>query len=295
MPWLQFKANVEKRYSDAFSDYLSESGAVAVTMQDAHDDPVFEPLPGETPLWPELIIIGLFEADIDVDQFLITLQQNAIWPHLSQCKFEQLEDKDWEKEWMDNFHPIHFGGSLWICPSWLEVPEPSATNIMLDPGVAFGTGTHPTTYLCMEWLAQADLTDKLVIDFGCGSGILGLAAKKLGAKRVIGTDIDPQALEASRLNAQRNQIEEEDFELYLPEDMPSEACDILVANILAGPLRDLSEHLTSLVKPGGSIVLSGVLDSQAEGVASYYSSAFELEAIKEKDEWVRIAGKRKQI
>ncbi len=292
MPWLQFKAHVKREFSDQFSDYLSENGAVAVTLQDAHDNPVFEPLPGETPLWPELIVVGLFEADLDCDRFLIALQQDSLWSQLTQTKFEQLEDKDWEKEWMDNFHPIHFGGDLWICPSWLETPDPNATNILLDPGVAFGTGTHPTTFLCMQWLGQADLANKTVIDFGCGSGILALAAVKRGASRVIGTDIDPQALEASRLNAERNDIGEQQLELFLPEAMPELQADVLVANILASPLKSLSKHLTQFVKPGGWIVLSGVLDSQADDVASHYSDDFKLEPIVEKEEWVRIVGQK---
>lgn len=208
-------------------------------------------------------------------------------------KIEQLEDKDWEREWMDNFHPMQFGKRLWICPSWREIPEPDAVNVMLDPGLAFGTGTHPTTSLCLEWLEGLDLEGKTVVDFGCGSGILAIAAIKLGAAKVIGIDIDPQAILASKDNATRNGVADQ-IELYLPQDQPEGLiADVVVANILAGPLRELSGIITSLVKPQGQLAMSGVLDTQAEDVASYYAEQFDLDAIVEQQEWCRISGKKK--
>ena len=210
-----------------------------------------------------------------------------------QYKLEQLEDKDWEREWMDNFHPMQFGERLWICPSWREVPDENAVNVMLDPGLAFGTGTHPTTALCLTWLDGLDLTGKTVVDFGCGSGILSLAALKLGAKKVIGIDIDPQALQASLENAKRNQVEDR-LELYLPKDQPQLKAEVVVANILAGPLRELAPTITAFVGDNGLLALSGVLENQAEELQVLYGNWCDMEPVAVKEEWVRLSGRRKQ-
>ena len=196
---------------------------------------------------------------------------------------------------MDNFKPMRFGQRLWIVPSWHEAPEPDAVNLLLDPGLAFGTGTHPTTALCLEWLDGQQLQDLQVIDFGCGSGILAIGALLLGAERVVGTDIDPQALEASRDNAQRNGLADARLPLYLPEDMPSEPADVLVANILAGPLVSLAPQLTALVKPGGRIALSGILAEQRDEILTAYDSAFLLDPVAEQDGWIRVSGVRRDV
>jgi ribosomal protein L11 methyltransferase len=194
---------------------------------------------------------------------------------------------------MDNFHPMRFGQRLWICPSWRDVPDPTAVNVMLDPGLAFGTGTHPTTAMCLEWLDGLDLKGKTVIDFGCGSGILAIAALKLGAAQAIGIDIDPQAIQASRDNAQRNGVSER-LSLYLPKDQPDTlSADVVVANILAGPLRELAPLISVLPVAGGHLGLSGILASQAQGVADAYEGLFELDAVAEKEEWCRITGVKK--
>ena len=207
-------------------------------------------------------------------------------------KVEQLEDKDWEREWMENFHPMKFGERLWICPSWREIPEPDAVNVMLDPGLAFGTGTHPTTALCLEWLEGLDLSGKTVIDFGCGSGILAIAAIKLGAEKVIGIDIDPQALQASRDNAERNGVADQ-LEVFLPQNQPEGLiADVVVANILAGPLRELAPIIKGLVKPNGDLAMSGVLDTQAEDVANHYRDELHIDPIVEQSEWCRISGRK---
>ena len=207
-------------------------------------------------------------------------------------KIEQLEDKDWEREWMDNFHPMRFGERLWICPSWRDVPDENAVNVMLDPGLAFGTGTHPTTSLCLQWLDSLDLTGKTVIDFGCGSGILAIAALKLGAAKAIGIDIDPQAIQASRDNAERNGVSDR-LELYLPKDQPEEMkADVVVANILAGPLRELAPLISVLPVSGGLLGLSGILASQAESVCDAYADSFTLDPVVEKEEWCRITGRK---
>jgi len=191
---------------------------------------------------------------------------------------------------MDNFQPMRFGQRLWIVPSWHAAPQPEAVNLLLDPGLAFGTGTHPTTALCLEWLDGQDLNDCTVIDFGCGSGILAIAALLLGAPQAIGTDIDPQALEASRDNAGRNGIDPARFPVYLPADMPQQPAEVVVANILAGPLVSLAPQITALVKAGGRLALSGILAEQAEEVRVAYADAFDLDPTAIKDGWVRISG-----
>ncbi|MBD2783860.1 50S ribosomal protein L11 methyltransferase [Xenorhabdus sp. DI] len=293
MPWIQLRLNTTGQQAEALGDELMESGAVSVTFQDSHDTPIFEPLPGETRLWGDTDVIGLYDAEMDMKAVVSQLEQV---PQLGTGfihKIEQLEDKDWEREWMDNFHPMRFGQRLWICPSWREVPDPQAVNVMLDPGLAFGTGTHPTTSLCLQWLDGLDLTDKTVIDFGCGSGILAIAALKLGAKHAIGIDIDPQAIQSSRDNAERNGVSDQ-LTLYLSKDQPKDLeCDIVIANILAGPLRELAPVIGSLPKSGGLLGLSGVLASQAEGVAQAYDNEFIVDPIVEQEEWCRITGIKK--
>ncbi|MDH2896249.1 MULTISPECIES: 50S ribosomal protein L11 methyltransferase [Rahnella] len=293
MPWIQLKINTTGNDAETLSDALIESGAVSVTFQDTHDNPVFEPLPGETLLWGDTDAIGLYDAETDMEEVVAMLENEPLLGKGFVHKIEQLEDKDWEREWMDNFHPMRFGERLWICPSWRDVPDPNAVNVMLDPGLAFGTGTHPTTAMCLQWLDSLDLTDKTVIDFGCGSGILAIAALKLGAKHVVGIDIDPQAIQASRDNAERNGVSER-LSLYLPKDQPENlSADVVVANILAGPLRELAPLISVLPVAGGHLGLSGVLASQAQSVADAYKDKFELDAVAEKEEWCRITGVKK--
>ncbi|MDT2043617.1 50S ribosomal protein L11 methyltransferase [Providencia stuartii] len=290
MPWIQLRLNSTGQQAEALGDELIESGAVSVTFQDSHDTPVFEPLPGETRLWGDTDVIGLYDAETDMNMVVAQLENSPLLEKGFVHKIEQLEDKDWEREWMDNFHPMRFGQRLWICPSWRDVPDPNAVNVMLDPGLAFGTGTHPTTSLCLEWLDGLDLEGKTVIDFGCGSGILAIAALKLGAAQAIGIDIDPQAIIASRDNAERNGVSER-LSLYLPKDQPKKLqADVVVANILAGPLRELAPMISVLPRTGGLLGLSGVLATQAEGVADAYRQLFEIDPIAEKDEWCRITG-----
>lgn len=288
MPWIQLRINTTNELAEQISEQLEESGAVSVTFQDTYDNPVFEPLPGETKLWGNTDVVGLYDAQTDVNELkaILNLDQYSY-------KIEQLEDKDWEREWMDNFHPMQFGKRLWICPSWRDVPDPNAVNVMLDPGLAFGTGTHPTTALCLTWLDGLELNNKIVIDYGCGSGILAIAALKLGAKQVIGIDIDPQAIEASRDNAKRNNVSH-NLQLYLANDIPNNLqADVIVANILAGPLKELEPNLNKLVKPSGLLGLSGILASQAQSVCLAYQTHFELDPVIEQDEWCRITGKKK--
>ena len=290
MPWIQIRINATAKTADKVSNMLLGRGAQAVTFMDAKDVPVYEPMPGETPLWGETEVMGLFDAETDPAPTIAFFQQ--IFGEDVGYKVEQLEDKDWVREWMDHFHPMQFGERLWICPSWRDVPDPEAVNVMLDPGLAFGTGTHPTTALCLQWLDGLDLAGKTVVDFGCGSGILGIAALKLGAARVIGIDIDPQAIQASRDNAMRNGVADQ-IELYLPADQPQDVeADVVVANILAGPLRELAPLIAGHGKAGSLMALSGVLESQAPELEIIYGQWFEMDPTAVKEEWCRLSGRK---
>ena len=290
MAWIQFIFNSTPDDAEALSDQLLEIGASAVTFQDNEDQPIYEPEIGTTPLWPATNVIALYDAKTDIDMLIGMLTGMMAPQAVPSYRIEAVEDKDWVREWMDNFHPMSFGEKLWICPSWHTPPQADAINIMLDPGLAFGTGTHPTTALCLNWLDQANVKDKVVIDYGCGSGILAIAAALLGAKKVIGVDTDPQALEATQANAERNGVK---IDTYLPDDCPNETCDLLLANILAGPLQSLSERLAGLSKPSAAIVLSGILDVQAEDVSQSYQTWFDMEAPVLKDEWIRLVGQKR--
>ncbi|QDP00099.1 50S ribosomal protein L11 methyltransferase [Thalassotalea sp. PS06] len=293
MPWIQLRLAANEETAEKYSDWLSACGAQAVTFFDAKDTPIYEPLPGdEVTYWANTVVMGLYDASHDMDKVISYLKSIHPDKQDMQYKLEQLEDKDWEREWMDNFHPMKFGQRLWICPSWREVPEPDAVNVMLDPGLAFGTGTHPTTALCLTWLDGLDLTGKTVVDFGCGSGILSLAALKLGAERVIGIDIDPQALQASKANAERNGVADR-LSLYLPDDQPEFKADVVVANILAGPLKELASIITDYVKPGGLLALSGILEEQGDALLEVYGQYCEMNPMTVKEEWIRLDGIRR--
>lgn len=291
MAWLQLKVRSSASEADSVEDILLAAGAAAVTMEDSGDQPLFEPPIGTTPLWQDTTVVGLFNADIDVATATLHIN-NALHPS-EPLKFEILEDKDWVRAWMDDYHPIQFGERLWICPSWCEPPQPEAVNLMLDPGLAFGTGTHPTTAMCMRWLDKQDLDGKTVWDYGCGSGILAIAALLLGAASATGNDIDPQALTASRDNAQRNGIADDRLQLLLGAPQTPQQVDVVVANILAGPLVALSEGIAALCKPGGLLALSGILDTQAKEIITCYSQWFDLDPPTLTDEWVCISGRKR--
>lgn len=273
-----------------------EIGADAVSMEDAADQPLYEPDPGTTPLWSQTTVTGLFQSEHNIEQLLANIRD--AWHQRTQQSLADIdvtlvEDKDWERAWMDDFHPLQFGERLWIVPSWHEPPDPGAANLLLDPGLAFGTGTHPTTALCLEWLDGQDVAGKQITDYGCGSGILGLAALLLGAKHVIGVDTDPQALEASRDNARRNSVEDHRLDLYLPGKDPDTQADIMLANILAQPLISLAPRLAELTRPGGDLVLSGILFNQARDVMAAYEPWFIMDEPEQKEDWIRLTGRRK--
>ena len=299
MPWIQIKIRLrtgtehDELVIEKASSLLTGQGAMSVTYTDAGDNPVYEPLPGETKLWSETIVTGLFDAEVKTGRIM-----DFVRSHLApgtRVTSEILEDKDWVREWMDHFKPMKFGRRLWICPSWCKTPDPEAVNLMLDPGLAFGTGTHPTTAMCLEFLDGETLEGKHVIDFGCGSGILAIAALLLGAKSALGLDIDPQAIKASGENAERNGVRDR-LALRLtggeaPEE--NEKADVPVANILAGPLTELAPDIEKLVKKGGHLALSGILGKQADDVRAVYSQWFDMDEPLIRDDWCRLTGIRK--
>lgn len=298
MPWIQIKLDVKPDHAESLEDALLEVGSVSVTMVDAGDQPLFEPDLGTTPLWDMTRVLGLFDAEVEIDGIVAYLMASyaAAWPDekFPAYKIEILEDKDWERSWMDNFHPIQFGNRLWVVPSWREIPDTNAVNLMLDPGLAFGTGTHPTTALCLRWLDGQDMQDKRVIDYGCGSGILGIASLLLGAKDMTGVDIDPQAILATDDNAQRNKVNKDKYNVYLPEAAPSFEADVLLANILAGPLVELADTLTPLVKMNGDLVLSGLLERHINPIIEAYSPWFDFAEPAIDDGWVRLHAVKKR-
>ncbi|HEY9050373.1 MAG TPA: 50S ribosomal protein L11 methyltransferase [Gammaproteobacteria bacterium] len=287
MPWIQLILTTERSKHEQAEQALLDVGALSVTLQDAEDNPVLEPAPGETPLWDKIILTGLFDADNNSEQLKLAIQKR-LGKDIG-LKAEQLEDKDWIRAWMDDYKPMSFGQRLWVCPKHLPPPDPDAINLMLDPGLAFGTGTHPTTALCLQWLDSADLTNKTVLDFGCGSGVLAIAALLLGATHCDAVDIDPQALEASRDNAESNQVSDK-LAVMLPKQLPQKQYDIVLANILAGPLVEQAPLLTAHLKPGGHIVLSGILQTQASEILNAYAPWCTLDPVTVKEDWIRVNG-----
>ena len=290
MTWQQLTCHTTAEHQEAISELLENSGAASVTLQDAADQPVLEPLPGETPLWDKLVITGLYPLEDDLTQLLLMFELNKNDWDISEVQLEPLEDRPWVREWMDNFHPMQFGERLWIYPSWTEVPDDASVKILLDPGLAFGTGNHPTTALCLEWLDGEDLTGKTVLDYGCGSGILAIAAAKLGAKHIMATDIDPQALEATQENARRNDISPDKITTLLPEEVPAAKYDVVIANILAGPLVTLAPTILEHTKPGGRLALSGILQEQADMVETAYAESLSAHEISTQEDWIRLSG-----
>jgi len=292
MTWIQLRLHIQPGDAETLETLLLAGGAVAVTLEDDGDQPVLEPGVGETPLWQSVRLTGLFAADTDIDGVLARLPGPL--RHGERHKVEILEDKDWERAWMAHYQPMRFGNRLWVCPGWLEPPDPAAVNLLLDPGLAFGTGTHPTTALCLGELDGLPLAGTTVVDYGCGSGILALAALKLGAAMALGVDTDPQALTASRENARRNAIAPPDLQLAMPQDIDlrqwRHAAHVVIANILAGPLVALSTDLLQFLRPGGTLLLSGLLESQAAALHEHYADRINLQSVAERDGWVCLRG-----
>jgi ribosomal protein L11 methyltransferase len=304
--WQQLILASNRDQATALEDALLECGAVSVTLQDNADEPVLEPGVGETPLWRATKILALFTEDAAIETVLAILAAQFL--NLPPWSVERVEEQAWERAWMADFQPMQFGQRLWICPSWCEPPDPNGVVLALDPGLAFGTGTHPTTALCLEWLDSLLLSDKknndrTVLDYGCGSGILAIAALLLGTDRAIAVDNDPQALIATRDNALHNGIDPQRLLTFTPEQFLSAfeqsgthgIADITIANILAGPLQTLAPLLTQHTRDGGLIALSGILAAQAETVGESYQRNFEMQPVIIKDGWARLSGIKRHL
>ena len=300
MKWLQIHITVDQAQVDFTETLLNSLGAVSVTLDDAENQDLLEPLPGETPLWNKVIVTGIYaqedDEEIDVNAlmtFITTQMPEAPLRH------EFIEDQEWERTWMDAYEPIQIAEKYWIVPEWMEAPEADAVNIKLDPGLAFGTGNHASTFLCLQWLGKTDVKNKVVIDYGCGSGILGVAALLLGAKKVYATDIDPQAILATKQNAELNGVLDNLY-VGLPEEfnveLKDQKADVFVANILAGPLMALAPEFATLIKSEGEFALAGILEEQVANVCNVYASFFDILQVEKREEhWCRISGKRQNI
>ena len=297
--WLELSLTLRASDQERTELALEDAGALAVTLLDADADTpneraILEPGVGETPLWGEIALSALFDADTDRAGLLQVLLD--LLPELepAQLRFREIADQDWTRVWMEDFKPMRFGRRLWIYPWNIEPPtdEPDAVIVRLDPGLAVGTGTHPTTTLCLEWLDGLDLAGKHLIDFGCGSGVLALAALKLGAAQVIGIDNDPQALQASHDNAERNAVAGR-LDLCAPEDFTDAPADVFVANILAGPLAQLAPRFARCCKPGAPFAISGILRGQHEELLTIYAQWFEQLQVSQREDWLRIDGRRR--
>lgn len=265
-------------------------GAMSVSLADAADHPVLEPAPGETPLWPEIRMCALYPADAEPRIVAATLMAVLALP-AEAIRIEEVADRIWEREWLKDFRPMRFGKRLWVCPGGQPPGEPDAIVLELDPGLAFGTGTHATTAMCLEWLDGFPLAGLRVLDYGCGSGILALAALRLGAATACAVDIDPQALLATRDNARRNGLLAQ-LEIHEALDMPPGPFDLVLANILAGPLQQLAPDLARLC-PAGTLLLAGLLGAQAAEVADAYSPWFDIETAARRDGWIALIGHRR--
>ncbi len=296
MSWLQISINTTKNHAELAEDCLFTAGAQTVTLTDGADQPILEPGPDETPVWNTVIVTGLFNFDNNQQNLLDEINHNLVDISCS-CTAEILEDQNWTRAWMEHFHAMQFGERLWVCPLHIEPPEPEAINLRLDPGLAFGTGTHPTTSLCLRWLDQnIGLNSKAqenILDYGCGSGILAIAACMLGVNYADGVDIDPQALLASQNNAETNKVREK-ITAWLPDDYQKHHAetqyDIVVANILSGPLAELAPMLAEHTKTSADIVLSGILREQAESLIATYSEYFKMDAPVFEQDWVLLHG-----
>ena len=290
MTWLQAHLTVGKTRAPLIELLFESLGAVAITLGDAADEPMLEPGPGETPLWQATRITGLFEGDTDVDALRSAINQALNADSSRSLSLEHLKDRDWERAWLDRFRPMRFGRRLWIRPGGQAIDQDDAVAVDLDPGLAFGTGTHPTTALCLSWLDGHDIRGKTIIDFGCGSGVLAIAALKLGARHAIAVDHDPQAVLATRDNAERNGVSDR-IEVLHSDDFEGHTADLVIANILANILIALSAKIAGLLKPGGQLVMSGILREQSQAVAAAYADRIDFAPAEMRDDWVLLHGR----
>lgn len=291
MPWQEARIQADSSHAEALSDALFDLGALSVSIEDAaagtaDEKPIFgEPGMPVDALWEHSIVVALLEEDSDAD-LIIAAAANTAGIAAPRYTVSRVEDQDWVRLTQSQFDPIQVSDRLWITPTWHET-TPNAINIALDPGLAFGTGSHPTTWLCLQWLDQHVKAGETVLDYGCGSGILAIAAKLLGAGETHGVDIDPQAMIASAQNAEQNHVQ---AQFHLPDDAPNRNYDLVVANILTNPLKMLAPLLANRCRPGGRLVLSGILAEQADDIIAIYADAFDLAVSATREGWVRIAG-----
>lgn len=288
--WQQLSLLVSGAVAERHSDALLAAGALAVTLSDAGDNPVLEPPPGETPLWEQVCLTGLFAGDCDRTDAWLQLAAALLPEPVPAARWSELGERPWNDLWREHFRPRHCGGHLWICPSWCDPPESTAVNLLLDPGLAFGSGDHPTTALCLEWLAAEPPTAARVLDFGCGSGILAIAACLLRCTYAVAIDIDPQALTATRANAQRNGITPEQLTVTEPGALDARGYNVILANILANPLIALAPRIAALTAPGGRLCLSGILESQCAAVRDAYAPWFDFAPPTVRESWARLTG-----
>jgi ribosomal protein L11 methyltransferase len=292
MSWLQIAINTTKNHAETAENCLFSVGAQTVTLTDAADQPILEPGVDETPVWNNVIVTGLFDDENHTQTLLDKISQQLGNIEHS-CGTEILGEQNWTRAWMEHFHAMQFGERLWGCPLHIEPPDPSAVNLRLDPGLAFGTGTHPTTSLCLRWLDKNIKTQQTLLDYGCGSGILAIAACMLGVTHSDGVDIDPQALTATMDNAKVNHVTAQ-IECLLPADYNKQHSDthydIVVANILSGPLAELAPILAHHTRAGGDIILSGILKEQADAVLDSYREFFKMDAPEFEEDWVLLHG-----
>ncbi len=296
MGWLALSLELEADRAEALADALLEGGALSVEITDAqagtpHERPIFGE-PGAVPdgAWSASGVCALFDVEADVDGIARAALAAVGVAAAPPLRITAVPEQDWVRASQDQFTPVQISPRLWIVPSWCEIPDPSAINLRLDPGLAFGTGGHPTTWQCLRWLESNLAAGASVLDYGCGSGVLAIAARRLGAARVLGVDIDPRALEVSRANAAANAVA---IELTGPDSVPPGPYDVVLANILSNPLRLLAPLLAGLTRPGGKVVLAGILDQQAAGVAAAYAQWYDMQVASEKDGWTCLAGTRR--
>jgi ribosomal protein L11 methyltransferase len=293
--WLQLSFTCDRPAAESLAELLDESGAVAVTFVDAADQPVYEPDSGVTELWAHTRVSGLFPAETSAERVIDTLRRRMSPLRLPAPVIDAVEDREWTRACQDRFRARCHGGRLWVMPSWdRRAPADAAVSVILDPGLAFGTGDHATTALCLDWLAGQHLNDRLVVDYGCGSGILAIAALKLGARRVWAVDTDPQALQATRANASKNDVAGR-LQAVSPEELPGLSADLLTANILANTLCELSGRFASLTGSGARLALSGILREQRPTLLQAYRPWFELSTELEHDGWLLLAGRRRNL
>ena len=295
MAWVSLKIEAQDNNADLISDTLMELGALSAIIEDANaetidEQPIFGE-PGDPPpgIWQQNLVSALFDEGVDVAAVIADLQLQTKLANFNYTT-EIIQEQDWVRATQSQFDPIRITDTLWIVPTWHSSPNPDALNIILDPGLAFGTGSHPTTHLCLAWLTQTVKTGQSVLDYGCGSGILAIAAKKLGAGKVVGIDIDTQAIQSSLYNAEQNQVS---AEFYTANQYHSEEFDIVVANILSSALSVLAPTLAKSCKTGGKIALSGILREQEAAVSAIYAEWFDMEAAQYMDAWVLLTGTKK--